>query len=126
MPLAPTPLSQLPTNVNGSSNRKAAPAKQAGSVTPAKWPLLGGGVYLKLAKAGKVDASDKELATLSPTLVRLAHARNKLFQALQAFDAAMRETRTDGPTPAPAVYNQLRRLRGGIEGAVTGFPLEVR
>jgi hypothetical protein len=126
MAIAPQPVTPPDTNKNGSSNRKAAPARQTSSLTASKWPLIGQSAYLKLAKAGKTDAGDKELAGLSPTLVRLSHARNKVFQALQAVDAALRETRTDGPTPSAEVHNRLRSDREKLQKCYLEFPLEVR
>lgn len=124
MPLAPTPLSQPPTNPNGVSDRLAAPAKQASSLTPTKWPLLGQSVYLKLARAAHL--TPEEAAAMNPTLQRLAHAKNKLWQATQAYHAAMRETKSDGATPNAPVYNRLERQVKQLEKAMLEFPLEVR
>lgn len=121
MPLAPNP----PTNPNGVSNRLAAPTKQASSVSDAQWPVLTQSAYMKLQKAATV-AGDKELEKLPVAKVRLAHARNKLWQTITAYDAALRETRTDGPTPDAKVHNELRSQRKLLEKCVTGFPLEVR
>lgn len=119
MPLAPT----ISVNPNGTSARRAAPATQDSSVTATKWPLLTKDVYTRIA-AGSV-------AGVPPALARLGHARNRIWQALQAIDAAMTACnpqaggKGDAKSNTP-IYNKLRALRAGVEKASKEFPLEVR
>lgn len=119
MSLAPT----ISVNPNGVSARRAAPATQDSSATSTKWPLLTKDVYTRIA-GGSVAGVDVPLA-------RLGHARNRVWQALQAIDAAMAACnpqaggKGDVKVHTP-VYNKLRALRAGVEKASKEFPLEVR
>lgn len=113
-----------PANRNGVSERRTAPtAPVAGS----KWPLVSGAVYTKLARAGRLVEGDPELAKLNTKVVRLATARNRLYQALLAMDGALKETKGDGgANPDPKVYAALRAARPALEKLFLEFPLEVR
>ncbi len=120
--------SSIPTLATGSSNRKAASPKQASSVAASAspgTPLIGASTYAKLVRAA-LDKTDA--ASLSPKLLKLAHARNAVYQAMLLMDGAMKQTNPqvkDG-TPDASVYNKLRSLRGTVEGVFKEFPLEVR
>jgi transaldolase len=109
-------------SVTSTSDRRAA---TVGGVAVSTTPVIGAATYAKLAQAA---LSGKDTATLSPKLLKLAHARNALYQALLLTDGAIRQVnpQVKGGTPDSAAYNALRSVRKQVEDAFKAFPLEVR